>query len=102
MHPSGIYFLQIDGNLTKHTRVVRNGTIVHAYSCGLDEQEWSTCAVPCVYHRNDNDPADGAFGVLEGVPQIHRSMESSAYFPDNDLQNAHRCVLPVSAWLILF
>jgi hypothetical protein len=29
-------------------------------------------------------------------------MESSAYFPDNDLQNAHRCVLPVSAWLILF
>ncbi|CAM6061211.1 unnamed protein product [Sphagnum tenellum] len=53
-------------------------------------QEWSTCAVPCVFHTNDNGPADGTFGVRDGVPRIMRSMESSAYYPDHELDSARR------------
>ncbi|CAM6037149.1 unnamed protein product [Sphagnum compactum] len=71
----------------KYTRDFVKQPVLIVYD---ETKEWNTCAVPCVYRRNDDGPADGAFGVLEGVPQIHRSMESSAYFPDNDLQNAHR------------
>ncbi len=77
--------------MCEDVHVTTLGNSVHTYKL-FGTQEWSTCAVPCVFRTNDNGPADGTFGLRDGVPRIMRSMESSAYYPDHELESARRWV----------
>lgn len=58
----------------------------------LNDQDLSSCGVPCILQGSRGDgPPDGAFGLQEaGVASILRSMESSAYYPENDVNTAHQ------------
>lgn len=62
-----------------------------------EHQEWRTCGVGCVFRGTAENP-DGAFRKSgtgppyrsDGTSHILRSMESSSYYPENNLANAHR------------
>lgn len=53
---------------------------------------WDKCAVPCVFKGNGEGVPDAQFGLRDftSAAQVLRSMESSAYFPDNDIDHAHK------------
>ncbi|XP_043712513.1 glycoprotein 3-alpha-L-fucosyltransferase A-like [Telopea speciosissima] len=58
------------------------------------EQEWKTCAVRCKFgidHQSKKKP-DAAFGYPQerGIASVLRSMESSQYYPDNNVDQARR------------
>ncbi|KAJ4965872.1 hypothetical protein NE237_017721 [Protea cynaroides] len=56
-------------------------------------EEWKTCAVGCRFgfHQLEKEP-DAAFGVPQkaGVSSIIRSMESSQYYSENNIDQARR------------
>ncbi|XP_042502295.1 glycoprotein 3-alpha-L-fucosyltransferase A-like [Macadamia integrifolia] len=58
------------------------------------DQEWKTCAVQCRFglDRRLNKQPDAGFELPQarGVASILRSMESSHYYPDNNIDRARR------------
>ena len=57
---------------------------------------WGTCAIGCEFKRSavlhGEKKADAVFGLRNepGIEFVLRSMESSQYYPDNDVANARR------------
>lgn len=48
--------------------------------------------MPCVFQAQGHGKADAGFGSIDSpsVFGVLRSMESSAYFPENDIARAHK------------
>ncbi|KAG0623294.1 hypothetical protein M758_3G163500 [Ceratodon purpureus] len=59
---------------------------------GGEDKNWETCAVPCVFKSHGGGKADAAFGYSDSPSalQVLRSMESSTYFPENDIAVARK------------
>lgn len=55
-------------------------------------QNWDKCSVPCVFKAHGEGQADAEFGYGDSPSAllVLRSMESSAYFPENDIVRARR------------
>ena len=59
-------------------------------------QVWETCAIGCDFRGSvaleGENKADAIFGLRNepGIEFVLRSMESSQYYPDNDVANARR------------
>ncbi|GMN37630.1 hypothetical protein TIFTF001_006977 [Ficus carica] len=56
------------------------------------DQEWSSCAVGCQFGFDQNKKPDAAFGIPQqkGTASVLRSMESSQYYAENNLDQARR------------
>ncbi|PSS02710.1 Fucosyltransferase-like protein [Actinidia chinensis var. chinensis] len=54
------------------------------------DQEWKSCAVGCTFGFNPNKKPDAAFGLPQqpGMASVHRSMESSHYYSENNIATA--------------
>lgn len=57
-------------------------------------QEWKSCAVGCKFQFNANQKSDATFGVAQqpGTANVLRSMESSHYYSENNIDLARRWV----------
>ncbi|KAL6963250.1 glycoprotein 3-alpha-L-fucosyltransferase [Sarracenia purpurea var. burkii] len=58
------------------------------------DQEWKSCAVGCKFEFNPDKKPDAAFGLPQqsGTASVLRSMESSQFFPQNNIAFARRWV----------
>ncbi|GLT47278.1 hypothetical protein SLA2020_209860 [Shorea laevis] len=56
------------------------------------EQEWKTCTVGCKFVYNPKKNPDAAFGAAHqpGITTVLRSMESSQYYSENNIDQARR------------
>ncbi|EXC17335.1 Glycoprotein 3-alpha-L-fucosyltransferase A [Morus notabilis] len=56
------------------------------------DQEWSSCAVGCHFGFDQSKKADAAFGSPQqkGTASVLRSMESSQYYAENNIDQARR------------
>ncbi|KAG5548155.1 hypothetical protein RHGRI_013751 [Rhododendron griersonianum] len=56
------------------------------------DQEWKSCAVGCKFQFNANQKPDATFGVGQqpGTANVLRSMESSHYYSENNIDLARR------------
>ncbi|GFY89593.1 fucosyltransferase 11 [Actinidia rufa] len=54
------------------------------------DQEWKSCAVGCTFGFNPNKKPDADFGLPQqpGTASVHRSMESSHYYSENNIASA--------------
>ncbi|XP_024389348.1 glycoprotein 3-alpha-L-fucosyltransferase A [Physcomitrium patens] len=57
---------------------------------GNEVENWDKCSVPCVFKAHGEGQADAEFGYGDSPSAllVLRSMESSAYFPENDIVRA--------------
>ncbi|CAN1278559.1 Putative fucosyltransferase-like protein [Linum perenne] len=57
------------------------------------EKERRACAVGCQFGYDSSRTPDAVFGTLNdpsGIVNVHRSMESAQYYPENDIATARR------------
>lgn len=56
------------------------------------DQEWKSCAVGCKFQFSPSKKPDATFGLGQqpGTACVHRSMESSHYYSENNIANARR------------
>ncbi|CAA7401604.1 unnamed protein product [Spirodela intermedia] len=56
------------------------------------EQDWSSCSVGCKFGKQSDRKSDATFGISHDplTFSVHRSMESSHYYLENNLENARR------------
>lgn len=56
------------------------------------EQEWRVCDVGCNFGYDDNRKPDASFGMSQqpGTDTVLRSMESSQYYAENNIDHARR------------
>ncbi|CAI0447198.1 unnamed protein product [Linum tenue] len=62
------------------------------------EKEWRTCSVGCQFGYDSNRTPDALFGMLNELSatvNVHRSMESAQYYPENDIATARRWLISV-------
>lgn len=59
---------------------------------GGEQQNWDKCGVPCSFRAHGGGKADASFGFGDSPSalRILRSMESAAYFPENDIATARK------------
>lgn len=64
------------------------------YALHASLQEWKSCAVGCKFQFNANQKPDATFGVGQqpGTANVLRSMESSHYYSENNIDLARRWV----------
>ncbi|CAA6664965.1 unnamed protein product [Spirodela intermedia] len=72
------------------------------WSLTLSRLDWSSCSVGCKFGKRSDRKSDATFGISQDplTFSVHRSMESSHYYLENNLENARRwSLVGCACWL---